>query len=560
MAIFFILSKASFALVPLDNLLLGEYSNKYSEDKKDPISFIFKDYKSVQGFIDPVKDKNFSYKKRLGSYRGMFEEAYNLENFCASRPKVQYPINWDRQQAKRSVLATLQYIGLDISLRSMAKYAKYFEFSKSEYKNLSENLVGNYCTQNLSIISIRQLKKNFTNFFNNETKMQLPSIKGNPLFSDKLDRLDREDVIKKKEFLWTIELFKTFCSWPTDSQNLRLLVPLVRNPVIMSYIIRQLSGKRVVWDFIENKIYQQNDNTTLKMNCQNLVCRKVTNREFQRRFPRSVGSSSIQDDLKRLYCQDFRDVDYQIKDQPPKIQKLIKSYSMDDQILLGNQFLALLTGVPDFIIQSSSYDSLKKVFSYSLDKSWNDWANIQNNVNRGDLYYEESLTIELIDRSFYFSKWEPKFRVEFDVNMGEFDRSVNMVGKLKAQFKMRLSKRFLSWARRHWKNVDLKKAQETEKVLIPFRTIVQDQFANVLASFETPPWKGDLEGLVMQEVLEQITRYEGRFFEDEKGFAEIPVVLNYGPFALKYLREKYQAQQNEGKRLAKIKRLNDLRL
>ena len=66
--------------------------------------------------------------------------------------------------------------------------------------------------------------------------------------------------------------------------------------------------------------------------------------------------------------------------------------------------------------------------------------------------------------------------------------------------------------------------------------------------FIIPPWDTGLERLVSSEILEQIAKYEGKYFDQSSNeLLKIPVQLNYAPFALKYIRHKYltQARKND---------------
>ena len=82
-------------------------------------------------------------------------------------------------------MATLQYIGIDLTLRAISDYSKELELKRGDFNNLIQNLTNNFCSKNMTIISQRQLKKNFELKFNsNKEKVQVPSIEKNPFFSE----------------------------------------------------------------------------------------------------------------------------------------------------------------------------------------------------------------------------------------------------------------------------------------------------------------------------------------------------------------------------------------
>lgn len=556
----FLLIKNVYALVPLESLMLGDFSSQYNEKSTDPIEYIFDGLNPDQNLSNYYRKQDFlKHRAEIGRFRGFFEEGENLQNICKQKPNIQYATHWDKQQVKRSFLSTLQYIGLDLTTRALPLYAKFFEFSEDEYKNLGNNLIGNYCSQNLSIISLRQLRKNWMTKFSAKTDLSLPSIDSNPLFPEKLSRLLDQDEVMKRGFYNTIELFKSVCSWGGDVDNLRLLIPLVRDPIVMAFVIRQITSQKIEWEPVENKIYRVDSPASVQILCDNLVCRKVEKKVFQNKIPRSVGSDGLEGDYSRLYCQEFRDSDYLIKDQVEQLTPMIKKMTFDDQLFLSGHMISLLTGIPDFLNLLDKYESGKEMTRLSMDRSWDNWAKSQNDRFDRSIFYEESLTIELVNRKHYFNRFSPKFSVEFDVNLGEFDRANQKVGKVSSVFHLKVSKKFLAWARKIWKNIDTTNDDVTKKVLEPFKVIIQETIDEAQKSYDIAPWKDSLERLIMTEILNQVALYEGDFFNNEKGIESIPVSINYGIFAMKYIRFQHSVEQNEGKREERIQRLRALK-
>ncbi len=548
---FSLFSLQSWGLMPMESLILGDLSNKYIDADKDPIDYIFKDFKASKGAFS--EDPHLKYKSELGRFRGFVDEGFGLDQSCRNREPIQYSISWERDQVKRSMIASLQYVGLDLTLRALSAYAKYFDFSEDEYQAFTNNLIGNYCSQNVSIISLKELHKNFMVKFKQKHSFALPSVKGNPLFPQQLVRLNSEDKSRQQEFAWTIELFKSFCSWGSDTEDFRLMVPLIRSPVILAFVIRQMTGKRVVWEPIENKTLLIDTESTVQVRCENVVCRRTNLETLKRKLPRSVGSNGLSSDLERLYCQDLRDAHYVFKGQVPKIAKKMKNISFDDQNLMTGQFFALLTGIPDFLVQADKFNDGLKTLRSSVDHTWNHWAEGQNRDYRKEIYYEEALTIELIDRKFYFNPFHPRFRVEFDINMGEFDRTNVLVGKVKTKFYIKLSNKFLAWVKELWKGPGETDKKTTNKVLKVFRAIISDQVKEAQTRWQIAPWKGDIENLIIKEILEQVLISKSKVFENPKGIEQIPIHLNYGLFALRYFHFKWLAKQNKEKRREQVK-------
>ena len=72
----------------------------------------------------------------------------------------------------------------------------------------------------------------------------------------------------------------------------------------------------------------------------------------------------------------------------------------------------------------------QEILRTSFDQTWDDWAKGQIKTQSRDLYYEELLAVELVEREMYFNPFKPDFKVVFDVNLGELDRANRIVGKI----------------------------------------------------------------------------------------------------------------------------------
>lgn len=532
-----LLSSSSHALVPLESILLGDFSKRYAKESEDPFDYLYR----KKGELEGTK----ANKRQLTIYRGFYEEGKNLQNSCKNSDKISYATTWQKDQVRRSLLATLQYIGLDISIRAIPQYAKYFEFSRDEYINLVDNLVGNYCSKNISIISLKQLKKNFLIRYDGENTFRLPSVEGNNLFPEKLSSIANKDDSKEREFLKTIRLFQSFCSWGGDIENLRLLVPFVKHPVIYKLLMRQISGKNLDWKENSRSAISVRKQKTIKVLCDGLICRKTNSIKFYKHFPTSVGHKSFEDDLTRLYCQEVRDVDYKIKGQAPKIKKIINAMTFDEENLLVSQLIALQTGIPDLFIRANNYKSASNFLRFNIDKTWNDWSDNQIEKFKGEVYYEEPLTMELVDRGLYFKSYIPKFQVVFDVNLGELDRANQSVGKISTKFSIPFSNKFLKWARREWITLDPRNKKRKNELFSKMDIRIKPIVGKIQKKFPVAPWSGNLHFIIRNELLDQLSLYQGRYFREKtKGMVNIPIKINFGSYALKYLRYEYKVKKN----------------
>lgn len=540
-----VLSTGALALVPMESLVLGDLSEFYTQEKVDPLNYVFTLTEKLEKLT--TKEQLSAFKRNLALYRGFGQEGENLTNFCRRRPEAAYATRFDKEQALRSVIASVQYLMLDLSVRSLASYAQELKFTPSEFENMSRNMIGSYCSKNLSIISLSQLEKVMMARFSGESGLSLPTLEGNPLFTDAVANRVQDRGLREKELIQSLRLFKTACSWGGETDNTRLLPPILRDASLMAFVFRQLSSKKMEWRERDNRLLIVEDPDSIHVNCTNLICRRVSRRQFENQFPRQVGSISVEDDLRRLYCSEFRDAEYSYRDQVPELQDLMQKMSFDEQNLLVGHVVSLLSGIPDFFLYGESFQDLRGLARSSMDRVWDLWAYEQLEVLDNNLLYEEPLTIELVDFRLFFNPFRPDFKVVLDVNMGEYDRINQRVGKLSSHFYLRLPRSFMIWVDQQWNSEHPNLAVLREDIQKRFELMIKDQVEQARQKFSLPPWNVGIESLIVREIVEQMSLYQGKdpFGKEAKGEVRIPVEVNFGLFALKYMRYRYQIEQNK---------------
>jgi hypothetical protein len=126
---FLFLSSAVFALVPVEGILLGQAVNEYQQD---PLNYIFSD----------IYDKSIAGENtKLRLYQSTFESGSFLKESCSLYSPPTYASSWMEKQAKRSVVSTVQYIGLDTSIKAIGAYAKKFEVTEVAFQKFSNYLI-----------------------------------------------------------------------------------------------------------------------------------------------------------------------------------------------------------------------------------------------------------------------------------------------------------------------------------------------------------------------------------------------------------------------------------
>ncbi len=528
------------ALAPVESLVLGNFTDAYSEGKTDPLNYVFSRDQALAG-------NKSADKLSLATYRGFYEEGKNLTNYCKENREIRYSREWEKVQVKRSTMALIQYIGLDLISRAIPQYAKQLEFSKEEYSNMVEGLVGNYCSSNLSVISKKELLNNLMLKFDKENTFELPQTKNNNLFPQNLDEYVTPKKGLENEMLYTVKLFQGLCSWSGNPSNAGLMVPILRHSGLMAFFIRQMSSKSIEWKAQDNSLYLNEDNQTVKIWCENLICRKVSRVSLEDKVYYSVGGTNIGEDLKRLYCEDFRSSSYHSSGTDDKIVKMMNTISFDEENFINGQFIALITGVPDFLLRLEKFSGGEDLIRSSMDDNWNKWAKQMSDDYSRDLFFEEPLMLELIDRAQYTHFMRPELKIAFDINLGEFDRINQRVGKTRVSFNLKVLNSFLKFYRQALKDQSYGEGTMAEKARLAnrFKLQITKDVQAAREKFIIPPWKGDLEGLIVTELTAQMLEKPERLLKLEgTGLQDIIVEINYGVFALKYINHQLNVLKN----------------
>jgi hypothetical protein len=527
-----------WGLQPLDSLIFGEFEETKTHD---PLAYVFRPDSKTRKV-----QKLDSQMLHLRKYVGFYWEGENLKNRCSKYDEIEYPTISSEQNALRSVGATLQYIGLDVTTRAIVEYTKRMNLSRKKVDILSHNLV-NYCSKNLSVISKQHLKKYFLEKYDSKVEFPLPTYAGNKYFPILLSKFSEDTKSIERELYVTVDLFKAFCSWGGDVKDFRVLPPLLRNPQIMAFVNRNLEGAKIFIDDQTGRILTKADIDTTKVSCIGFLCRKTTPNQFIDDFPKSMGFIDLKTELDRLYCKRFRDVTYPRDIVEPTIGEWIDNRTVDYEIIMSSQFVSLLTGFPDFFIRSGNYQKSLKYFTSSFDESFNRWAfkgikNFSTEVN-----FEESITLDKIKKKREFLSTitiSELFAVEYDVNLGEWDKSVDGTGKIKLSMDIMLRKNFVNWVISEWNKSDPRDKRKRKNITKALRAHIAPQLEKNKSKFIVPPWQGDLAQLIANDLVSQMSAYSGDyFFTVDNSSLKIPVIFRYGVFALKYINYRFKSER-----------------
>ncbi len=539
-----LISGQCFALTPLKGLLLGNLEDESLS--KDPLPFLMTSGDSASS----RSSKGSIYKAQLARYRGFFEEGENLVNNCHALGPVRYATPFEREQAKRAVLASLQYYALDHLISALAKSAVDRSVSSINFTNFVDYMVGSYCSANMTIISHRELRRQFKSRYeriqNGSYKWTTPDIRENPLFASSLGESANIDMIRDREFYIWSELFKSTCSWSGDVFNLRLMVPLVRDPVIMSHVIRSMSQLELSLNEKKNEIERVKNQNVERVYCKNLICRRASSdKEFNESFPRSIGSNSLMNDLERLYCEDLRDVDYTRREQVEQIKEIMDKRTLDEEALMKASLVGLWTGIPDLMLYEDKFNQIPNLVDLAYRREVSRWADEQIAFGLSDLTYEEPIAYEVEDRSLFWSPRDGKLKVVIDVNLGEFDRMNESIGKLSIDVPLNISESFLSWLQYEWKGSVGLGQKVRDNLTARLASELEQEINKGSEILKLELWPPQITKLVADELITQIGLMNlNPYKRDSKAKVEIPLRMNFGIFALKALRDKFLIQKS----------------
>lgn len=522
------------ALVPVEGILMGEAR---PDIQNDPLSAIFSD----------IYDKSRNGEnKKLKLYQSMYESGQGLNESCGVLGPSSYATPWQEKQARRMMAATLQYIGLDTSIKAIGAYARKLEMGDEEWGHLKGNLVKNYCSKNITTFSLRNIEKSLEHYFRNPEAGIIPDIETSPFAPAFAKSFVQKNETTSKEFDLVIKNFRAFCSWGTEVEDYRMMTPYLNNRFIMAFVIKNMVGVQDQIDSKHFKVVTVPSPSTVQVGCRDLICRKESPDDFKAMFPLSIGSTGTATDLSKLYCHHFR---YQDAPQKtiPQVAEWIKARELEDPIFETSQLIALMTGVPDFMNAADTYRDIPLLARSSIDERWTKWANKVLSSFSHDLYYEESLKVKVEPQNDRAALSSDGFMVNLSVTLGEMDRVLVDNDKLDLVFNLKLSKNFMRSLRTRSFVLDNNVDEEGRMALREeISHYINLQLKQKEKLFLQKMWNEEFSKLITDELLRQVRVYQGPLFNSyQDQILNVPIKFSYGLFALSYLR--YRADVAAGR-------------
>ena len=519
----------AYALVPLEGLVLG---NVARDLQTDPLQ-VFTSGKTEGNAYDQVTQK---------LYRSFYLDAQELQRSCSFVGKAAYANPISEIIARRTIVASLQYVGLDITVKAIGSYAKTLQMPPEEYTRLVDSLVQGSCSPNLSVYGLRLVKQNLQASYKTEDPFLLPYFPSFPLGSDEAFVKSNSLESRETEFHHVIKNFRSLCSWGGDVNNYRLLPALLNSPQVMSVVLRFMEG--VVLRYNEKTAaIDKVDYAPTYIACDGPLCRPAPLEVFNRQFPRMVGSSGIKQDFQRQWCEHFRFQNYLVGDQQdPQVREWIKQQEPEDDRKDAAAMVSLFTRVSDLILNTKQYKDLSANLRNPIEVRWNRWA--QSSIERSsrDLYFEESLEVNVMKQNrLALARKNEVFALDMIVTMGELDRILQVTDKLGIDFNIKVSRNWLRWVRTSSLQAQLSENRlEAQELLL--NAVTEHLQVQLQRGYQFFPYfklgKG-LEILMAEELVSQLTNYEGAYFEEFKDkMVNMPVRFHFGLFALSYIRHK----------------------
>lgn len=525
-----------WSLVPVEGILRGTAELSYQQD---PLRFIF-----------PVLDKQEGEEARkIKLYHHRYQQGQYLESSCSYYGPINYEDRWKEAQVQRSIASTLQYLALDTTIKAIGAYGRELSIDETSYNMLVDNLVNNYCSKNLTTFSLKTVKTSLKHYYHNPLSDIIPRIENSPYATEYFKNNTSGPQTRSNEFEYAIEIFRDFCSWGGETTDYRMMGPYLANRFIMSFVLENLDSKKQFWNEKLSSVTLVDDRNTLKINCDQLICRKVDDQTFQQKFSLSVGSTGLKSDLEKLYCHHFRYQDFK-SDTIDQVKEWIKKQSLEAIIFRQNLLLSFLSGVPDPFFGLRDYKDLPFLAKSSIDERWNNWSKEVLDAFSRDLLFEESMKISVNPKSDYLSLATQGYTLDLMITLGEMDRMLGDMDKLKTKFDIELSRNYILWLRKEWaRHLDNVDFVGQRKVLKQLEVTLQNTFKNKESYYLQKIWNDDLFRILATEFLTQVTKAPVSWFEHsyQDKMIKIPVTFHYGIFALGYLNYRDNVATDDGK-------------
>lgn len=539
--IFFLLTisgKSALALIPIEGLVYGNVEDIYQYDPF--VGMLNSNYTTLD-------KKEGSKKARLTRYIALYKQGMELVNQCDQTQGLKYADRTNEDAAIRSTIANLQYIGLDFTIRNIVNYAKILEIGEGRFENLSENLINNSCSQNISVFSHKMLKANFRHFWQHGTKLDIPSIQNLPYFNKQTKSFMNERKTIENAFYYSINSFRSLCSWGGSTDHVGLLAPYLRNPFLMSYVFNNMLEQRIDVDIKTEKVFFTKMDNSVQVSCDNLICRRKNSEDFKTSFPLINGSSNLNSDLKLIYCTHFQNARTKRDELTKEQLSWIEGHSRNDRTIEASNLFGQMAGIPNLFTSIDDYQQVSELLKGNIKERWDSWAEKKSSEFNIEQLYEESLEITLVEGDSNQKPELGEFSVDFRVELGELDKLLGDHNKLDASFDLGFSKSYIeNLKERILFSYDKGNFKKVNSLRADFSKRINYQLGKKEKFFKVPLWNDRLGGIIANELVTQFLKQK-RSIQSRlaSNVIKIPVKFHFGVFALQYIRDKQKFKSEQ---------------
>ena len=480
------------------------------------ISFGFYQLDSLK-LGDKLKNKNVThhYFPIQGNIYNYFEFHIDTEKFinsCKTRSLPRFYSFDQRRIGELNFIATIQHAVLNSLVENIIYLAKKNELDQKDFKILSENLVNNFCSENLTIISKKELKNNFNYIFKNMVINESENVLG--VHNNQLTKLINIKSYYENQLNASMMAFRSFCSWGGTEKDLGLLNPFLTSPHLIYYVFEQLKNGQ--------KNYEP-------INCKNYICRKNNklNEEEKYRF--------IADSYD-LFCTYFKDISNYPETKNVSLKKWNETMAIDDYKLQVMQVLSSLQKTSNILALADGKNNLQ-ILESNIDDYFLDWAKAKTASLIDQLKFEETISLSLRNRD----QKKGTRQLNFDINYGEYDFIQGELGKLKTFVNLKFKKSLIQHLYNeiyHSANWSQKKEKHLKNVI---KYHVQNQLEKIYAEFfffipENEFFDNIADGIftdVQNSDSKAIKKFNGNYKSN----------FYYGHYALAFIQKEFQTKK-----------------
>lgn len=516
-----IISTNLWALRPIDGVILGKAP---IEDMSDPLAEYF------------IQDKDI--QSELSSLRLSYDifDGKRLKNYCQNSKKLKFSEIFKEKLALRSVVASSQYIVIDKVIKSIAKTAKALKMPKNDYLQMSENIVANYCSQNITVYGHRMMKNNLA--------LEFDSVSENTLYDKVPSHLKKTQApldYYQKSLTNQINLFRAFCSWGGDIDRLGFLNNYLQDPIVMNSLFNIMDGESIVWNEGKKK-FEKNQSEGVGVLCESLICRHTDFQTFKNNIPYLLGTVDLKKNLENMYCHYLKEAPSGVTYLKGNTKSWHKNEAIFSDVNLKSELLSILNNTPNFFNLFDEQNRLDQMMTAKYESALDNWSDDRLKKLSKELFFEESLEISSQTKIIPAFAKRKDYQIDLVLGLGEIDHHLRSLDKITATFDITLPESFVAWIKERLRRVNLKSANYEREV---FYHQIESKLKVFLdqkdKDFIISPFVPNLEKMIAGDLIEWIdSTPHDELQRTSVKVLPVKVNLHYGLFALKYFYDRFE--------------------